>query len=290
MKIFILVVSHAHGSLAKRCASQIQAGLSKVALEHQLVFEVALLHNTDEPPEEFPQSLHKIIEIWNSKPAGFAENHNRVFLSSEWNANDADWFLIANPDLDWGELNDFEPMLHFMQRLAPDIGACTLRQISTQRKPVDHLRRLITPAQLLLRTIAGVTRQQLQAVPIDQVDWFNGASMLVRRKAFEELQGFDQKFHMYCEDVDFCIRLQLADWKLAILDLSIIHDGRRSSRKHWRFFLFHIRSLLKLWSSPAYKQYRRLCTSKSREPFSTSIQPTVKARRDLSHPSFISPK
>jgi GT2 family glycosyltransferase len=47
-----------------------------------------------------------------------------------------------------------------------------------------------------------------------ETSWCSGAAALVRRQAFDEVDGFDARFFfMYCEDVDFSWRLWLAGWK-----------------------------------------------------------------------------
>lgn len=42
----------------------------------------------------------------------------------------------------------------------------------------------------------------------------NGACILVRRKAFEEVKGFDEHYKFYCEDDDLCMRLRQAGWSV----------------------------------------------------------------------------
>ncbi len=275
MKLLVLIVSHAHGSLAARCAAQILEGFSRTPSKAELSVDVVLLHNIAEPTTDSTLYKSNVTEIWNVVPAGFARNHNQIFLRPEGYANDADWLLIANPDLDWGTLGAFEPLIHSLQTLPPTVGAITLGQMSSKGQPIDFLRRLITPWQLVTRVFTLSTRKPTQLVPTDRADWFNGACMLVRKKAFVELQGFDERYHMYCEDVDFCIRLQLAGWKLGASDANVTHDGRRSSRKQWRFFLIHMVSLLKLWSSSAYWQYLRLRASGNHSGFFHVNKPTA---------------
>ena len=43
-----------------------------------------------------------------------------------------------------------------------------------------------------------------------QVGWVAGSSLLVRRSAFMQIGGFDERFFLYFEDIDFCLRLQRA--------------------------------------------------------------------------------
>ncbi|MFV2072443.1 MAG: glycosyltransferase family 2 protein [Thermoanaerobaculales bacterium] len=45
--------------------------------------------------------------------------------------------------------------------------------------------------------------------------WFTAACALVRAEAFRGVGGFDPRFFMYFEDVDLCIRLECAGWRLA---------------------------------------------------------------------------
>jgi GT2 family glycosyltransferase len=44
--------------------------------------------------------------------------------------------------------------------------------------------------------------------------WYTAACVLVRADAYSEVGGFDERFFMYFEDVDLCVRLEAAGWRL----------------------------------------------------------------------------
>ena len=85
-------------------------------------------------------------------------------------------------------------------------------------------------------------------------DWVSGAALVHRRSLAVQLQGLDEGFFMYCEDVDFCYRAFRAGsrtWYLPLVTLR--HEvGGSSSRvkpamiraRHeslWRYYRKHFR-------------------------------------------------
>ena len=73
------------------------------------------------------------------------------------------------------------------------------------------------------------TRQESQSAT--SVDWVSGSCVLVRREAFNEISGFDERYFLYWEDADLCRRLRNAGWTIRFRpDARVVHVGARSSR------------------------------------------------------------
>jgi GT2 family glycosyltransferase len=67
-----------------------------------------------------------------------------------------------------------------------------------------------------------------------EVGMLSGAAMLVRREVVDEVGGFDERFHMYGEDNEWCLRIRRAGWRLLFEpDAVVTHLGAASSLKRW---------------------------------------------------------
>jgi GT2 family glycosyltransferase len=90
----------------------------------------------------------------------------------------------------------------------------------------------------LLATSTGrgcVDRGQYQQVC--SVDYVFGAAMLIRRQVLEQIGIFDERFFLYLEDLDFCLRAQAASFKLLFVpDANVWHTGSASTAndRGWR--------------------------------------------------------
>lgn len=68
-----------------------------------------------------------------------------------------------------------------------------------------------------------------QPVPVDVLQ---GASLMVRQVAINQVGDFDPDYFMYTEEVDLCYRLNIAGWSLFWVPASrITHFGGQSTRQ-----------------------------------------------------------
>jgi N-acetylglucosaminyl-diphospho-decaprenol L-rhamnosyltransferase len=85
------------------------------------------------------------------------------------------------------------------------------------------------------------------------VDHPLGAAMMVRRDVAEKTGGFDESFHMYCEEIDWCWRIRNAGWSIYTVPAAeIVHYSGESTKQ------VPARSIVNLWSSRArlYRKHR----------------------------------
>jgi GT2 family glycosyltransferase len=79
--------------------------------------------------------------------------------------------------------------------------------------------------------------------------------MLIRRAAYEEVGGWDERFFLYIEDTDFCRRLARAGWDVAYVpSIRLRHRYPRESRTTGslassRARRSHVAGLARLWRS-----------------------------------------
>jgi GT2 family glycosyltransferase len=58
------------------------------------------------------------------------------------------------------------------------------------------------------------------------VGWLSAACLLCRRTAFERAGGFDERFFLYFEDIDLCLRWRLDGWKMVhVPAVRVFHEG-----------------------------------------------------------------
>jgi N-acetylglucosaminyl-diphospho-decaprenol L-rhamnosyltransferase len=81
------------------------------------------------------------------------------------------------------------------------------------------------------------------------VDWVSGSCMLVRRAAFDQVGGFDPGYFMYFEELDFCLRLARAGWRVVLEPqaVAVHHIGGSTSSAPYRKVINHHRSAVRFY-------------------------------------------
>lgn len=162
-----------------------------------------------------------------------------------------DYFLFLNPDTQLTE-NSLALPLAFMER--PEnakAGICGIQLFDELGQVVRTCARFPTPGMLLakacgttkLSTFGHLDHRMIEWDHQDtrEVDQVIGAFFLVRRCVWEDLNGLDERFFVYFEEVDFSLRACHAGWKTVYFaEAQAFHAGGGTSRqvKDLRLFYF----------------------------------------------------
>ncbi|MHA1569004.1 MAG: glycosyltransferase family 2 protein [Alphaproteobacteria bacterium] len=83
-----------------------------------------------------------------------------------------------------------------------------------------------------------------------KVCWVSGSAMMIRREALRRTGLFDEKFFLYFEDIDICLRVAKAGFQVCYLpEAQVIHHGGASAALlPWRAEYEYRRSQILFWS------------------------------------------
>ncbi|MAM71953.1 MAG: glycosyl transferase [Gammaproteobacteria bacterium] len=231
--ITISIVSHLQGELVK-CLLKDLLKVSRINLE----IIVTINRPEDESYLTVASPLNLKV-IRNKVVKGFGENHNQAFSISTTN-----FFAVVNPDIRLKN-SDLYSMVHFLR--SNDIAAVAPRVITPQGEIEDSIRKFPTIGRLLKRKFTSERRSDY---PIKEdphpVDWAAGMFVIFKKDSYIKLQGFDEKYFMYMEDVDICRRLKKVGGEIFIYPgTHVIHQAQRASHKNFKHFLWHVKSMLR---------------------------------------------
>lgn len=61
------------------------------------------------------------------------------------------------------------------------------------------------------------------------VDWVSGAALVIKKEIFEKIEGFDENFFMYAEDLDLCAKTRDLGYRVLYCpQMVILHSGGKS--------------------------------------------------------------
>jgi GT2 family glycosyltransferase len=147
--------------------------------------------------------------------------------------------MLLNPDTE--VVGDaLSRMVHYLDE-HPDVGVVGPRTLNSDGSTQSTRRRFptfvtalfestwlqpIAPRPVLDRYYA----RDIADNDIADVDWVQGSALMMRRKAYAQIGGLDERYVMFSEEMDWCKRVRNAGWRVVYLgDATIIHHGGKST-------------------------------------------------------------
>ena len=209
VQLSIIIVNYNSRSLIEQCLDSLDKAI--VGINNEII--IVDNNSTDGSKEQLPSKFTGVKFIFNNENVGFAKACNQGFKISSGN-----YVLFLNPDtiLPGTCLTD---CISFFEMHA-NAGAVGVRMVDSQGKFLKESKRgLPSPSASFYKlfglttifpgskTIAKYYQGHLQENENNPVEVLSGAFMMIKREVFEKVNGFDETFFMYGEDIDLSLRI-----------------------------------------------------------------------------------
>ena len=253
MDLVVVTVSYNTRDLLADCLESVLVGLHRSGLDG----EVWVVDNAsaDGSPEMVRQRFAAVRLIAHDENLGFAAGNNLALRVMGFGQGTRPrHVLFLNPDT--RVIGDaLGELIRFLDS-TPEAGAAGARlvhgdgsfqhsafafpglmQILLDFFPLNY--------RLLNSRLNGRYPQRLyEAGQPFEVDHPLGAALMVRGETLAQVGSFDERFFMYCEEIDLCRRIKAAGWRIYCLPRAeIVHLVAQSTRQ------FRDRMFVALWRS-----------------------------------------
>jgi GT2 family glycosyltransferase len=187
------------------CLKSVQASI--VDLEAEII--VVDNHSTDNSCQMVKEVFPEVILIENKENYGFSKGNNIGVAKAKGN-----YVCILNPDTVVAE-DTFKILLNFAESI-PRLGIMGCKLIDGKGHFLPESKRNVPTPIISIKKIMGNSisyyASHLQEDDIGEVDVLVGAFMLLKRSVYNEIEGFDEDYFMYGDDLDFSYRVLKAGY------------------------------------------------------------------------------
>jgi N-acetylglucosaminyl-diphospho-decaprenol L-rhamnosyltransferase len=212
--------------------------LSSLTVATDLPVQVVVADNgsVDGTPEAAVSRYSNVRLLRTGANVGYGRAVNQGV--AEFASSPSEFLVIANPDVVWSP-GSIDALLEVARRWprAAAVGPLIHDPDGSVYPSARHLPSVIRGG---MHAVVGpfwksnpwtaAYRQDHQQPSEREVGWLSGSCLLVRRGAFDEIGGFDERYFMYMEDVDLGDRFGRAGWRNVYApSAEVLHDKGHST-------------------------------------------------------------
>ena len=226
--VHVVIVNWNSGAQLRECLQSFAA-----VADDDVAARVTVIDNasTDGSSEGLEASVPLAV-VRNADNRGFGAACNQGAAGSE-----ADFLLFLNPDTRLMPGSFAEPVRYLRAHENKRVGIVGIQLVDADGRVARNTARAPTAWSMVGNSV-GFDRLAPRLFPPhfvtewahDQtrtVDQVMGAFFLVRRSLFEALGGFDERFFVYYEDLDFSVRARAQGWQSVYLSTAqAFHRGQ----------------------------------------------------------------
>lgn len=211
-------------------------------LNCELVSQIHIIDNSTVPSKDYLPKNDRIQYCKSQRNLGYGKGHNQVL-----NKIDSDFHLVVNPDV-WFDQNTLEKLISVLVKNT-DIALTAPKLLFPNGEDQISSRRRPTISSLFLRFL-GLSKAHnylgktiLESPKVYSTDFLHGAFLLFRTEDFIKIDGFDERYFLYMEDADICLKIKKLNKYIAYCpDIHAYHVLKKESKKSFKLFVYHIKS------------------------------------------------
>ncbi len=251
MTLSIIIVNYNTERLLKGCLESVYAGVNGMPVDVWVVD-----NNSHDGSVPMVKALFPTVKVMeNASNVGFSRANNMVISRSR-----SEYILLLNPDtLVIGDA--IERVVKFMKE-HPEVGIAGCKVLNRDGTLQLACRRSIPTPTVAFYRMTGLSRlfpkNRVMAKynmtyedpgEAHEVDAVSGAFLMIRRRVIEQIGPLDERFFMYGEELDWCLRAKRAGWSVMYYPEARIthykgestkHNSRKAALEFYRaMYLFH---------------------------------------------------
>jgi GT2 family glycosyltransferase len=196
--------------------------------------------------------------IFNQENLGYIKAHNLIK-----NKIEGEYVLILNPDILVKEKDSLAKMVDYMDKNS-ELGMVGPKQINENGEvamtvrgwPKFYLqvarRTFLRNLPILKKMVERDEMKHLDYDKIQDVDWLQSSCVLIRKKLWDKIGGFDENYFLFMSDPEICFQAWKRGFRVVYYpEVKVFADGKRLSEggfltffKSW-VFRQHVKDSLK---------------------------------------------
>lgn len=196
----------------------------------------------------------RVEYIFTGKNLGYGKANNLIINKV---LSETEYHLVMNPDV-YFEKGTLEELYTFMQA-NEDIGLTMPRVYHYDGTEQWLCKLLPTPKDLIIRRFIpdGKYKDKISRIynmwdaDCDKqmdVPFLSGSFMFMRSSVLKQVKGFDERFFLYCEDLDLCRRIGQISRTVYFPGAKIYHGYQKASYLNTKIMLIHSISAIKYFN------------------------------------------
>ena len=213
------------------------------------IYQIYICDNasTDNTVELIENSFPNVKIISNNENQGYSTGHNKIIQQV-----DSTYHLIVNPDILF-KSNVLKELIEIIEK-NPDIALIApiiLNSDGTEQHLPKRDPKLLylLSGRILLKYIRmrkfrdAYTMANEILSPIQEVEVLTGCFMLFQTNLLKQVNGFDDRYFMYFEDLDLSKRISKLGKVIFYSNTSVLHRWERGSYKNNKLLFSYIHSM-----------------------------------------------